>query len=267
MTPFEPRLATGRCRPCGSSWPITVASSTDLSPSARRSRPGSTHTLIDRRLRHGEWVRVRPGVYADASQWAELDPWVGRPALRAHAVQLTIGVEHWFSHDSAAALHGMGLLRPGERSRSTSPGLDCAGGGREQESSTTAPRCAASDLTEIDGIAGAGAGAHRPRRGARARPRRRSRRVRPRPARGRGARRTVGDGTPDGRMALLRNGQAGGRACRRRRGERRRVRHARPRARTRHRRSRDPVRADRWRPNRVVRPPGRSARRSSSTAG
>jgi len=67
---------------------------------------------VARLRRTGAWVRVRQGVYADAEVWAGLDDSVGRPLLRVRAAHLVLEVPHVFSHDSAALVHGMSLLRP-----------------------------------------------------------------------------------------------------------------------------------------------------------
>lgn len=65
---------------------------------------------IDRLRRSGEWVAVRPGVYAAASLWESLDPYVGRPRLRALAASLAMQRPHVLSHDSAALLLGLPVL-------------------------------------------------------------------------------------------------------------------------------------------------------------
>ncbi|MDN3494666.1 hypothetical protein QL996_01885 [Planococcus sp. APC 4015] len=59
----------------------------------------------ERALRRAEIVRVRGGVYADAGEWQALTPW-NRYLARIHAVALD-RPDAIFSHDSAAALHGM----------------------------------------------------------------------------------------------------------------------------------------------------------------
>lgn len=66
---------------------------------------------VDRLVRAGEWVAVRRGVYCAASLWASLDEYVGRPRLRAVAASRNMVVPHVLSHDSAALLHGLPILR------------------------------------------------------------------------------------------------------------------------------------------------------------
>jgi len=68
---------------------------------------------IRRLLHHGDWVRVRGGIFADAEIWQAADEYVGRPLLRVRAAHLALIVPHWFSHDSAALLHGMRLFHRG----------------------------------------------------------------------------------------------------------------------------------------------------------
>lgn len=63
-------------------------------------------------LRHGEWVWVRRGVYADGAVWAGADEYVGRPRLRARAAVLTMRRSWVLSHDSAAHELGMAILTP-----------------------------------------------------------------------------------------------------------------------------------------------------------
>ncbi len=92
-------------------------------------RPAQINAL----LKQGRWVRVRPGVYAEADLWASLDPWIGQPALRARATHMVVRIQHWLSHDSAIALHGLSLIarkhervhltRPDRRGRQVREGL------------------------------------------------------------------------------------------------------------------------------------------------
>jgi len=71
---------------------------------------GLGHAQIVALARSGAWVKVRQGVYADGGIWNALDEYVARPLLRVRAAQLVLTVPHWFSHDSAALLHGLRLF-------------------------------------------------------------------------------------------------------------------------------------------------------------
>lgn len=73
---------------------------------------GLTEKQVRRLLGAGSWVVVRRGVYVDADLWAELDIFVGQPRLRALAAGLVSSLDHVFSHDSAADLLGMPIIRP-----------------------------------------------------------------------------------------------------------------------------------------------------------
>jgi predicted transcriptional regulator of viral defense system len=72
--------------------------------------------LLDRDLtrlvRRGSWVRVRHGVYVDAERWAAQDPFRGQPMLRVRAAHLVLQRDHWFSHESAAVIHGIPQVDP-----------------------------------------------------------------------------------------------------------------------------------------------------------
>lgn len=59
---------------------------------------------IQRRLRSGEWQRIRRGAYAQGQLYASLDS-AGRHALLVHAVLLALGKPAVVSHSSAAVLH------------------------------------------------------------------------------------------------------------------------------------------------------------------
>ncbi len=71
---------------------------------------GLSAPQVDRLRRTGEWVAVRPGVYASASLWQSLDEYVGRPRLRALAASLSMHHPHVLSHDSAALLLRLPVL-------------------------------------------------------------------------------------------------------------------------------------------------------------
>lgn len=64
--------------------------------------------LVSRR----ELVSVRRGVYTTAALWEEWDEYVDRPLARIRAADLTLRIRHVFSHDSAALVHRLPLLRP-----------------------------------------------------------------------------------------------------------------------------------------------------------
>lgn len=59
----------------------------------------------------GQWVAVRRGVYVDHDAWEELDRWTGRPRLGSLAAGLATSTPHVFSHDSAADLLGLPIVR------------------------------------------------------------------------------------------------------------------------------------------------------------
>jgi hypothetical protein len=63
-------------------------------------------------VRSGELVSVRRGVYTTAQLWSEWDQFRDRPLARVRAAHLTLTVPHVFSHDSAALLLGLPLVRP-----------------------------------------------------------------------------------------------------------------------------------------------------------
>jgi len=67
----------------------------------------------DRRLRRdaesGVLVRLQRGVYMDAAEWREMND-LQRHVARVRAVASTSVTEHSFSHQSAAAVHGIPVL-------------------------------------------------------------------------------------------------------------------------------------------------------------
>lgn len=71
---------------------------------------GMTEDEVTALLRRGEWVAVRRGVYTSRVYWESLDPYVGRPQLEVWAALLTQQTPQIASHDSAAYLHGLGIL-------------------------------------------------------------------------------------------------------------------------------------------------------------
>lgn len=65
-------------------------------------------------VRAGRLVVVRRGVYTTAELWASWDLYRERPLARVRAVELMLRVPHVLSHDSAALVHRIPLLRPHE---------------------------------------------------------------------------------------------------------------------------------------------------------
>ena len=74
-------------------------------------RAGLDERSIDRAVREGRWVAVRRGVYVDRERWEGLEPHTGRMLLRDRAASLRMRLPHVLSHDSAARLLGMQVLR------------------------------------------------------------------------------------------------------------------------------------------------------------
>jgi hypothetical protein len=67
---------------------------------------------IDRLVRTGSWTVVRKGVYAETSYWDSLPEIPDRRMLADRAASLRISVPHVMSHDSAAYLLDLAILRP-----------------------------------------------------------------------------------------------------------------------------------------------------------
>lgn len=67
---------------------------------------GATPQLVSRRLRAGRWVWLAPGVYG-------LPGWPDSWHRRLWLAHLAVGPASVISHESAAALHGFALFRPG----------------------------------------------------------------------------------------------------------------------------------------------------------
>lgn len=74
-------------------------------------RSSRSADAVRQRLRAGDLIRVRRGVYADADGWRTARP-EDVVVARARAVRLTGGRSPVFSHETAAALHGLPLFRP-----------------------------------------------------------------------------------------------------------------------------------------------------------
>lgn len=73
---------------------------------------GLTAKEVEALLAARTWVPVRRGVYTSAVLWDGLERWQEQPRLRALAASLNMRHDHVLSHDSAADLLGLPLLRP-----------------------------------------------------------------------------------------------------------------------------------------------------------
>lgn len=62
-------------------------------------------------VKRGDLIRLRRGVYTTREVWESLDPYVGRPLLRARAAIATMKRGWVLSHDSAAHAWGLPILR------------------------------------------------------------------------------------------------------------------------------------------------------------
>jgi hypothetical protein len=67
---------------------------------------------VRRLLVRGVWVPVRRGWYTTAEHWESLDDRRGRALLEIRAVQRGLGRAHVISHESAALVVGLPVLRP-----------------------------------------------------------------------------------------------------------------------------------------------------------
>jgi hypothetical protein len=106
---------------------------------------------IARLLHAGEWIAVRRGVYADASDWEAADPWRDRPLLRVKAAHLALGRRHHLSHDSAALLHDLPLLPDEERLVHVTR-EDITGGRRRHGIAQHGAPITPAEATRIDGL-------------------------------------------------------------------------------------------------------------------
>lgn len=61
---------------------------------------------------NGPWMVIRRGAYCEREVWESADEYDGRLLLRDRAAHLQMVHPHLMSHDSAARLHGLPLLRP-----------------------------------------------------------------------------------------------------------------------------------------------------------
>jgi hypothetical protein len=89
-----------------------LAAGGGLATTAQLRAAGVSDERVAALCRAGELVAVRRGVYTSAAWWASWDVYVARPLARIRAAELTLTSPHVFSHDSAAILHGVPLLRP-----------------------------------------------------------------------------------------------------------------------------------------------------------
>ena len=81
----------------------------ELSTSAAARRAGISNEVLERRERHGTFVRIRQGAYAAREQWQQLLPQTQHLALVA-AAQSAARARIVFSHESAAAILAVPLL-------------------------------------------------------------------------------------------------------------------------------------------------------------
>lgn len=63
-------------------------------------------------VRQGRLVPVRRGIYTTRQLWESWDVYHARPLARIRAVERTLTLPHVLSHDSAALVHRVPLLRP-----------------------------------------------------------------------------------------------------------------------------------------------------------
>lgn len=89
-----------------------VATGQGVVSAHRLSELGIPGRVVAQWCRSGLLVPVRRGVYTTRELWDSWDAYVARPMARIRAAHLTLRIPHVFSHDSAAILHGVRLLRP-----------------------------------------------------------------------------------------------------------------------------------------------------------
>jgi Transcriptional regulator, AbiEi antitoxin len=90
----------------------TMASQHGLVTYSQARRTGLDDREIARLVGGGAWTRVRRGVFAETEHWSALDAYRGQPLLRVRAAHLVVQLRHWFSHESAALIHGIPLEDP-----------------------------------------------------------------------------------------------------------------------------------------------------------
>ncbi len=82
----------------------------ELTPTHSFTRAGYTSRQLAALVERGSLMRLRAGVYADARQWTRLTQ-EQRMVARARAWRIAAGPEPIFSHATAAAIHGLPVVR------------------------------------------------------------------------------------------------------------------------------------------------------------
>ncbi len=89
-----------------------LASGHGLVTAAMLRERGFSSRQVTAWVRDGVLSVVRRGVYTTATLWDSWDEYVARPMARIRAAALAIEIPFVFSHDTAAIVHGLPLLRP-----------------------------------------------------------------------------------------------------------------------------------------------------------
>lgn len=89
-----------------------VAAGRGVVTARRLCELGIPGRLIAQWCRRGLLVPVRRGVYTTHELWESWDKYAARPTARIRAAHLTLQIPHVFSHDSAAIVQEVRLLRP-----------------------------------------------------------------------------------------------------------------------------------------------------------
>jgi hypothetical protein len=89
-----------------------VARGGGLTTAAALAEHGVGRRYVARLVRNGRLVAVRRGIYTTAELWSSWDEFRDRPLARVRAAEHSITVPHVSSHDSAALVHQLPLLRP-----------------------------------------------------------------------------------------------------------------------------------------------------------
>lgn len=101
-----------------------MAANHGLITRAQAIEAGMSPERIDRLVRSGVWTAVRRGVYAETSYWSTLPELPDRRLLLDRAASMRISVPHRLSHESAAYLLDLPILRPAKLiSHVTRPGV------------------------------------------------------------------------------------------------------------------------------------------------
>lgn len=115
---------------------------------AELSAGGTGWRAVTRLVQSGGLVRLRPGRFIDGTEWAALTV-EQRAILRAHA-HLSAPATRWvFSHTTAAAIHGLALVRADDGIHTTA--TDERGGARSDVVRHRGP-LADGDIELIDGM-------------------------------------------------------------------------------------------------------------------